>query len=182
MTTVEALRAANRRKKRVRIDPYRFIPFMSILALLVAILAIWRVEAICGEQTDLILQLQERQEEQAAHMEAIDAWLVDMETREQSLGEFTVTHYCCETHEHICGTGTGITASGIPVRPGLVAVDPSVIPLGSTVMIDGVEYLAADTGGSIKGNRIDIAVETHEQALNLGKYKAEVYLVEKGAE
>ena len=59
----------------------------------------------------------------------------------------------------------------------MVAVDPDVIPLGSTIIIDGQEYLAADTGGAIKGNRIDIAVETHQEALELGTKTAEVWIV-----
>ena len=43
------------------------------------------------------------------------------------------------------------------------------IPLGSTVIIDGIEYRKAeDTGGMIKGNKIDMAVETHHEALDLG--------------
>ena len=96
-----------------------------------------------------------------------------------SLGEFTITHYCCEKRKHICGTGDGITASGIPVEPGLVAVDPKVIPLGSTVIINGQDYYAADTGGAIKGNRIDIAVATHEEAEKCGVKTAEVFIVRK---
>ncbi len=95
------------------------------------------------------------------------------------LGTFTITHYCCEKRRHICGTGTGLTSSGVPVRPGMIATDPKVIPTGSTVSINGVEYTAYDTGGAIKGNRIDIAVDTHQHALELGKYEAEVYLVIK---
>lgn len=94
------------------------------------------------------------------------------------LGECTLTAYCCEKYEHICGTGTGITASGLPVQPGLIAVDPSVIPLGSTVIIDGVSYIAADTGGAIKGNKIDIAFETHEEAVNFGKQTGNVWWIE----
>lgn len=96
--------------------------------------------------------------------------------RLESLGEFLVTYYCCETYPHICGTGDGLTATGVPVAPGVVAVDPAVIPLGSTVVIDGAEYIAADTGGLIRGNRIDIAVETHAEALDLGVRRAEVWL------
>ena len=49
-----------------------------------------------------------------------------------------------------------------------IAVDTDIIPLGSTVYIDGVAYVAEDTGGAIKGNRIDIYVEDHALALNKG--------------
>lgn len=94
------------------------------------------------------------------------------------LGEFKATYYCCEQRPHICGSGDGLTATGVPVAPGIVAVDPAVIPLGSTVVIDGAEYLAADTGGLIKGNRIDIAVPTHAEALDLGVRTVEVWAPE----
>lgn len=93
------------------------------------------------------------------------------------LGEFKITHYCCEKRKHICGTGTGITKSGTEVRPGIISVDPKVIPLGSKVIINGKEFTAEDTGGRIKGHKIDMAVATHEEAKELGIYHATVYLV-----
>lgn len=99
--------------------------------------------------------------------------------REQTsvyLGKFKISHYCCEKYKHICGTGSGKTATGIEVHPGLISVDPRVIPLGSVVVINGREYRAEDTGGMIKGNKIDLAVRTHQEALDLGVYYADVYL------
>ena len=51
----------------------------------------------------------------------------------------------------------GITASGVPVTKGIVAVDPSVIPLGTRLYIPGYGFaVAGDTGGGIKGNMIDL--------------------------
>jgi 3D (Asp-Asp-Asp) domain-containing protein len=51
----------------------------------------------------------------------------------------------------------GSTATGLPVGPGIVAVDPTVIPLGTRMTIPGYgEGVAADTGGAIKGARIDV--------------------------
>lgn len=138
-----------------------------------------RYEAVKAIQQDavaaygkLVAQVDAEEQErsaQAAAYEAIEGY--------EYIGECTITYYCCEAYEHICGTGTGLTATGIPVAPGMVAVDPDVIPLGSTVIIDGQEYLAADTGGAIKGNRIDIAVETHQEAIELGTKTAEVWIV-----
>jgi 3D (Asp-Asp-Asp) domain-containing protein len=53
----------------------------------------------------------------------------------------------------------GSTASGVPVGPGIVAVDPNVIPMGTSMTIPGYgEGVAADTGGAIVGNRIDVWV------------------------
>lgn len=95
----------------------------------------------------------------------------------QYAGECVLTAYCCEKYKHICGTGTGLTATGLPVAPGMVAVDPDVIPLGSRVFINGVEYLAADTGEAIKGNRIDVAMETHQEADVFGRQTAEVWFI-----
>ena len=95
----------------------------------------------------------------------------------QSDGGGTATYYCCEPYAHICGDGDGLTATGLPVTPGVVAVDPEVIPLGSTVIIDGQAYLAADTGGAVRGNHVDIAVATHQEAEDLGTTTADVWVV-----
>lgn len=126
--------------------------------------------AAYGELAARVDADREARQAQAEAYEAIGAY--------QYIGECTVTYYCCEAYEHVCGDGDGLTATGIPVTPGVVAVDPEVIPLGSTVIIDGQAYLAADTGGAVKGNHVDIAVATHQEALELGTRTAEVWVVE----
>jgi 3D (Asp-Asp-Asp) domain-containing protein len=62
------------------------------------------------------------------------------------------------------------TASGTPVRWGVVAVDPRVIPLGSRLMIEGFEdvFVAEDTGGAIRGNHIDLYFPDVASALRFG--------------
>lgn len=94
------------------------------------------------------------------------------------IGTFTVTHYCpCE---QCCGKTDGITFTGTQAAEGrTVAVDPEVIPLGSTVIIDGQEYVAEDVGGAIKGNRVDVFMDSHQAALNAGVVQADVYVVEE---
>lgn len=92
------------------------------------------------------------------------------------LGECTITYYCCEPYPHVCGNGDGLTATGVQAAPGIVAVDKEIIPLGSTVLVDGLEYTAADTGGAIKGMRIDVCVEDHRTALELGTHTADVWV------
>lgn len=95
----------------------------------------------------------------------------------KSLGTFKITHYCCEKYPHICNSGAPYkTATGTTPHVGGCAVDPKVIPLGSFVKINGVVYHAEDTGGAIDGNRIDIVVATHSEALSKGTYRAEVFL------
>jgi 3D (Asp-Asp-Asp) domain-containing protein/peptidoglycan hydrolase CwlO-like protein len=60
---------------------------------------------------------------------------------------------------------TGTTATGLPVGPGIVAVDPTVIPLGTRISIPGYgQGVAADTGGAIKGNRIDVWIASCKDA------------------
>lgn len=117
------------------------------------------------------------EEVEAAENELIEAALL---ARSHKLEDAIITFYCCEERPHICGTGTGITASGRRVTPYVsCAVDPDVIPLGSTIMVEyngGMVYLRADdTGTAVKGNHIDIAVKEHQEALSLGTKTADIW-------
>ena len=94
-----------------------------------------------------------------------------------SLGQFKLTAYCpCSK---CCGKWAGgITSTGAMAKSNrTIAVDPSVIPYGSKVIINGQTYVAEDCGGAIKGHRIDIYHDTHSEALDFGVQYAEVYLV-----
>lgn len=91
------------------------------------------------------------------------------------LGTCCVTAYCA--CEQCCGKTDGITATGTHATQGrTVAVDPSVIPYGSTVYIDGVPYIAEDCGGAIGGTRIDLFFDRHSDALNWGVRYCEVWV------
>jgi len=107
------------------------------------------------------------------------------EDKGTELGEFEATFYAA-----FCPTGcTGITATGIDVSntiyhagKRIIAVDPNVIPLGSHVKItlaDGssFEATAQDTGGDIKGSRIDILVGTRDEAYALGRQAVKVEVI-----
>jgi 3D (Asp-Asp-Asp) domain-containing protein len=64
----------------------------------------------------------------------------------------------------------GTTASGLPVGWGIVAVDPSVIPMGTKMTIPGYgEGVAADTGSAVRGLIIDLWFPTTAQALEWGR-------------
>lgn len=68
--------------------------------------------------------------------------------------------------------GKGITFTGTKVHRGIAAVDPSIIPLGSGLYIPGYGYARAeDTGGAIKGNRVDLYFENRKDALEWGHKK-----------
>ena len=76
------------------------------------------------------------------------------------------------------GDGRGITATGIKATWGVVAVDPKVIPLGSRVYVPGYGFaIAADTGGAIKGSKIDLCMEDYGQAIQFGRRPVEVYVL-----
>ena len=94
----------------------------------------------------------------------------------------------------ICGTATayyctpdepGITATGTKVHVGTVAVDPTVIPLGSKLYIitPGGEHIygyavAEDTGGAIKGTIIDLYMNTYEECVQWGRRNVLIYILE----
>ena len=93
------------------------------------------------------------------------------------IGEFLLTGYddCPLCQEEF----VGITALGVaPTVQHTVAVDPKVIPLGSHLLIDGIEYVAEDVGGAIKGYHIDIFVGSHEETFaDFCNKTADVYLI-----
>lgn len=123
-------------------------------------------------------QLQDKQEQ-------IEILEIILENREQDasesisepeyIGTFTITHYCpCYV---CCNKTDGITYTGTKATEGrTIAVDPEVIPLGSTVIIGDQEYIAEDVGGAIKGLRIDKYMDSHQEALNAGVVQAEVWI------
>ena len=90
-----------------------------------------------------------------------------------------LTAYCIEDYPHICNNGNASsTATGTKPTPGrTVAVDPKIIPYFSNVIINGNTYIAEDTGGHIKGNRVDIVFSTHQEALEFGVQYADVHWV-----
>lgn len=98
-----------------------------------------------------------------------------------SLGEYKITYYCRENYPHICNNGDmASTATGTVPTPGrTIAVDPKVIPYGTEVVINGHMYIAEDCGGAVNGNKVDILVDTHEEALKCGIDYCEVFVVKE---
>jgi 3D (Asp-Asp-Asp) domain-containing protein len=79
----------------------------------------------------------------------------------------------------------GRTASGRMVSRGLIAADPRVLPLGSRVRLEHPgytgEYLVADTGGLIRGRRIDIWIPTSREAMRFGRRNVKLTVLSYGA-
>ena len=92
------------------------------------------------------------------------------------LGNFALTYYCpCA---QCCDVATGQTSTGVIASQGeTIAVDPSVIPYGSLVIVNGHIFKAQDTGGGIRGNHIDIYLTEHSGTLQQSIVTAEVYLL-----
>lgn len=78
----------------------------------------------------------------------------------------------------------GRTASGRMVSKGLIAADPRVLPLGTRVRLDAGaysgEYLVADTGGLVKGKRIDIWTPTSREAMRFGRRTVKLTVLSYG--
>lgn len=90
------------------------------------------------------------------------------------LGKYKLTYYC--SCVKCCGKSDGITASGKKVQEGLTVACNS-LPLGTKISIEGHIYEVQDRGG-MKPNVIDIYVNSHQKALNLGvKRNVDVYKV-----
>ncbi|MFC2949861.1 3D domain-containing protein [Virgibacillus sediminis] len=82
-----------------------------------------------------------------------------------------------------CAGCSGVTATGVDLNANpnakVIAVDPSVIPLGTEVYVEGYGYaVAADTGGAINGNKIDVHVPSKDQAYSWGRRTVEVTIVD----
>ncbi|HYK53866.1 MAG TPA: 3D domain-containing protein [Candidatus Eremiobacteraceae bacterium] len=75
---------------------------------------------------------------------------------------------------------TGYTATGILAQEGVVAVDPRVIPLGTKLFVPGYGFaLAADTGGAIIGNRIDLCMDSYDEAIQFGRRPVQVFILKR---
>ena len=89
---------------------------------------------------------------------------------------FTATAYSLE----------GLTAAGTRARRGIVAADPRVLPLGTRIRVSDAgrysgEYVVEDTGAKIKGRIIDIKVGSTKEAIQFGRKKVKVEVLERGS-
>lgn len=91
---------------------------------------------------------------------------------------YTATAYSAE------GCGSSVTASGRPAVKGVVAVDKRYIPFGTRLYIESLDgtpdygyAVAGDTGGAIKGNIIDLCMNSHTEALNYGRRRVRIYFL-----
>ena len=122
---------------------------------------------IAAEKDEELAEVDKLAEETSAVEEMVSEYI--------SLGEFELTAYCpCK----YCSGGYGkTTACGTTAQENhTIAVDPTVIPYGSIIQINGVDYYAEDCGGAVKGKIIDIYFEDHKTASDFGRQKAEIFI------
>lgn len=100
----------------------------------------------------------------------------EIETIQPIVEEYVITAYChCVK---CCGKSDGITASGVKAIEGITIATDKSIPFGTKVYIDGVgERIVQDRGGAIKGNRIDLYFDSHQEALNFGRQTKKVTII-----
>lgn len=101
-------------------------------------------------------------------------------TNNVSAKEITVT---ATAYTASCKGCSGITSTGINLKDNpdkkVISVDPSVIPLGSKVYVEGYgEAIAGDTGGAIKGNKIDVFIPSKQDAINFGVKQVKVTILD----
>src|SRR5690625_5188783 len=107
---------------------------------------------------------------------------VRQETKSEDKAEGNVINATATAYTAKCVGCSGITATGVDLNANpnakVIAVDPSVIPLGSQVYVEGYGYaVAADTGGSIKGNKVDVHLPTKAEAINWGNRAVKVTII-----
>lgn len=113
--------------------------------------------------------------EAEASTETKAALVVATGTKGASLGMFTTTGYCNCTK---CSNGHNLTYSGtVPMAKRTISADLTKFPLGTKLMINNVVYTVEDMGSGVKGNRLDIYYDSHQEALTHGMKTEEVFAV-----
>lgn len=133
-------------------------------------------EPMVEEEYDVI-QWKDTDEIEEVTVETIEMVTVSKSEEPElvSLGEFFLTAYCpctsCSSH-----WGYQTATETIAEEGRTVAVDPTVIPYGTVLIINGHEYIAEDCGKSVKGKHIDIFHEDHMDAKRFGEQYVEVFI------
>ncbi|MGG0552497.1 LysM peptidoglycan-binding domain-containing protein [Priestia aryabhattai] len=126
------------------------------------------------EQAQKEQAAQQQQQQQAAQQQ-------QQQSQQQASGKSMTVEATAYTAN--CAGCSGTTATGVNLKSNpnqrVIAVDPSVIPLGSKVYVEGYgQAVAADTGGAIKGNRIDVFVSSDSAAQDWGRRSVKITVID----
>ncbi|MGE7603493.1 peptidoglycan-binding protein [Peribacillus sp. NPDC097675] len=142
------------------------------------------VDGIFGSGTKQAVSTFQKQKGLTADGIAGAKTMSKLETKANSVSNTSKTLTVSSTaYTASCEGCSGITRMGVNIKKyedaKVIAVDPNVIPLGSTVEVEGYgKALAVDTGGAIKGNRIDVFIPKQSDALIWGKKQVKVTIVD----
>lgn len=161
---------------------------LVLVVLVLLFKAVWKEEQ--AVEVEEYSSFAEVESERLIRPKQPEVVIVEESTEEESeseiddlrpIGQFKVTAYC--SCEKCCGkwantrpNGIVYGASGEELVPYYsIAVDTDIIPYGKSVFIDEIEYVAHDCGGAVKGNCIDIYMDSHEAAVEFGVKNMMVY-------
>jgi len=157
----------------MKIHPFRLIS-LWLMSILVTIMVTTII--VEGDKVDEVIEVVEVEYIVLTEQEYEEEYNIQEVIEMESLGEFNISAYCpCEI---CCGPyADGITSSGERAIEGItIAADPNVLPEGSEVYIEGIGHrIVQDTGGAIKGNKLDLFFNSHQDALNFGRQHLEVF-------
>lgn len=122
------------------------------------------------QQIDPVLQYRERLEQMSSRGEIRSVIM--------KITAYDLSYDSCEKYPD--DPAYGITSTGKQIKEGYVAVDPKVIPYGTRLYIDGYGVaVAEDTGGAIRGNRIDIYMPSKDDCIEWGVQNRKVFIIGK---
>ena len=132
-------------------------------------------EKILKEPVNKIVQVKTATTSRSLEISRTDA-VSTSETTGTNLGKFKVTAYC--SCAQCCGKTNGITSSGTKATANHTIAASTQFAMGTKLKINGIVYTVEDRGGAISGNRIDIYMDSHSQALAWGVRYLNVELVD----
>ncbi|MDQ3798778.1 MAG: 3D domain-containing protein [Acidobacteriota bacterium] len=164
----------------------------SLVALIVSLFYLQpQVEAVTtsisadlSNSQQVLLEQQEKQDKKSVTKSTVaenESQTTNNKTEEKTanstsknVGGFSATAYCLR----------GRTASGGSVRKGIVAADPRVLPLGTRIYVNAGgysgNYIVADTGGAVRGRKLDIWVPNCSEAMRFGRRTVSVNILGRG--
>ncbi|MED4001445.1 3D domain-containing protein, partial [Priestia aryabhattai] len=133
------------------------------------------------EQAQAAAQEQAQKEQAAQQQQQQAQQQQQQQSQQQASGKSMTVEATAYTAN--CAGCSGTTATGVNLKSNpnqrVIAVDPSVIPLGSKVYVEGYgQAVAADTGGAIKGNRIDVFVSSDSAAQDWGRRSVKITVID----
>jgi|GEM_PF-3269918 len=155
---------------------------LTVMAIMTIVEAIgWTTEKNAAEKKIATMKAQTSEDQAQIKRLKHDIKTINKEVGDIKItyeGTFTSTFYTNDIES--CGKTDGVTSTGAIVSDKTVATDPNVIPMGSLIYVSGIGFrIAEDTGGAIKGKKLDIYVDSAAEAKKLGVQHNRVYLIEE---